>query len=335
MSSYLKDNKNFLLLNKNIPAIFFFYVVSFRFFFSSSQWFFLWVSLELLTLSFIPIIYFKSKTAKAAENIIRYFLLQRTSSLVLVWRLFNLEVFNSTIVVSLKIIAVSSLLLKLALIPTHAWFPQISIYAKKPVFFLLLSLQKTQPFLIMFIIINPVNIIVIISIFISTIMRPILNIAQNNLKRLLVYSSISHRGWITAAIMYSLDNWCLYFSIYIITLMLIIVVITTHTQQLLPKKKNHLFFFGMLMFSLAGLPPLLGFFPKLMVIRNIIAIRSLVLVTALLIGSVVDFFIYTRATYGLFWQKKPMLIWENENRSWKSTQLLVIFLVPTFVVFFL
>ena len=94
---------------------------------------------------------------------------------------------------------------------------------------------------------------------------------QTFIRSLLAYSSINHIGWMLAAIYSRINTWASYFIIYALVVISIITILNHnqifHFNQIifLPNTKAKIISI-LSLFSLGGLPPFLGFIPKLLVI---------------------------------------------------------------------
>ncbi len=305
MGSYLNDII-FLLVNKNINFVWFFYFLRFLFFFSSRQWFMLWLCLEINTLIFLPI-FIQKKTLYKLESILVYYLLQRISSILLLLRLL-IEENQTTRFVTIKSVFLVAIFLKVGRAPLHTWFPLVAHAATIKILWFLLTLQKLIPILILIII--KTNLLILLGFIIfSAFLGPILNFSQNNIKFILVFSSLSHIAWLIRGIYLSFQGWAIYFLVYLIICNFVLLSLTKFLNQNSLNPKNN--FKQILLFlNFGGLPPLLGFYPKFFVIVFLLEKRNTLLLMLLLIRSVLDFFIYTRIFYSFMFTKSNKLIWK-------------------------
>nr|YP_006576302.1 NADH dehydrogenase subunit 2 [Lentinula edodes]QEN73904.1 NADH dehydrogenase subunit 2 [Lentinula edodes]UZS77545.1 NADH dehydrogenase subunit 2 [Lentinula edodes]UZS77571.1 NADH dehydrogenase subunit 2 [Lentinula edodes]UZS77594.1 NADH dehydrogenase subunit 2 [Lentinula edodes]UZS77620.1 NADH dehydrogenase subunit 2 [Lentinula edodes] len=140
------------------------------------------------------------------------------------------------------------------------------------------------------------NLLLISSLF-SLIIGSVVGLAQNRIKRLLAYSTISHIGYILLALgIYteqSIDSFIFYIIQYIITnlnIFLIIIALSYIINKSINNDKTYfkdiryisefkgLFYsnplislsFSICLFSIAGIPPLIGFFSKQFVLYSAI-----------------------------------------------------------------
>jgi NADH-quinone oxidoreductase subunit N len=135
-------------------------------------------------------------------------------------------------------------------------------------------------------------------------------IAQANLKRMLAYSTISHMGFLLLGILAGNDNGYSSAMFYVVTYVLMtlgafgMVLLLTREgfeaesledwKGLNRKSRWYAFLMLVLMFSLAGIPPTVGFFAKLSVLQAALEAGWLWLVVFAVLMSVIGAFYYLR-----------------------------------------
>jgi NADH-quinone oxidoreductase subunit N len=153
------------------------------------------------------------------------------------------------------------------------------------------------------------QIVVVISAL-SMILGAFAAIGQTNIKRLLAYSSIGHMGYalvgLAAGSQEGVSGVVIYMLIYMITTIGVFACVlhmrrdgkqveTIADLAGLAKTNSGLaFIFSMLMFSLAGIPPLAGFFGKLFVFMAAVKAGLWVLAVIGVLASVVGAYYYLR-----------------------------------------
>ena len=138
-------------------------------------------------------------------------------------------------------------------------------------------------------------------------------IRQTTFKRMLAYSSIAHAGYMMFAFVDTtggrVSDLLWYVVIYALT-----VIVACASFQALSRGEDDLhtldgafqsrpvaaLIFGLAMLSLAGLPPLPGFFAKLFVFRSAIASGFLVPAIVAFVGSFIGAIFYLAIFYRLF-----------------------------------
>nr|YP_009538313.1 NADH dehydrogenase subunit 2 [Ornithodoros sonrai]AYN50611.1 NADH dehydrogenase subunit 2 [Ornithodoros sonrai] len=277
---------------------------------SSSSMFFLWICLEINMMSYIPLMNYK--TFNSSSSITLYFIIQAlASSLFIMTTLFlsfSYYYFN------LSYVIVISMLLKIGAAPFHFWLPQISEGLFYKPLLLLLSLQKIIP---LYISSMNNNFILIISIIFSSMIGSAGGFNQSSTRKILTFSSISHLAWILSLILLSSNLWILYILIYFPVLMLIMQYLSfnniNHISQISLMSKNDKIYMTLLLMSLGGLPPFIGFFMKWITLKMLINNLS-ILTFPLILSSLVNLFFYLRLIYPLFLKYSMM-------NKWKSLQV--------------
>jgi NADH-quinone oxidoreductase subunit N len=213
---------------------------------------------------------------------------------------------------------ISGLAFKVSAVPFHMWTPDVYEGAPTPVTAFFAAAPKvaamalfTRAMLAPFstIAADWQQIIVFISIA-SMALGSFAAIGQRNIKRLLAYSSIGHMGFaligLAAASPDGILGVILYMAIYMVmTLGAFACVLAMRRQHgavenvddlsgLARTNKLMAFVLAMLMFSLAGIPPLAGFFAKYFVFTAAIKANLVTLAVIGVITSVVGAYYYLR-----------------------------------------
>ena len=255
-------------------------------------------------MAFIPLI--RDNKLISTEASLKYFLTQALASSVFLFAvilfLLNTKRRNSNYLI--EIIIFSSLLLKRGSAPFHFWFPNVIEGLSWINALILITWQKIAPLiLISYIIFKP---LIIIRIILSRIIGALGGLNQTSLRKLIAYSSINHLGWILAAI-YNRNLWIIYFLFYTFLTFSIVFIFNifkiSYINQLFSlffheKRIKFLLFFNLL--SLGGLPPFLGFLPKLLVIQSLTLNNQLFLLTFIVLITLITLYFYIRLCYRAF-----------------------------------
>nr|YP_009229165.1 NADH dehydrogenase subunit 2 [Anoplophora chinensis]ALS54017.1 NADH dehydrogenase subunit 2 [Anoplophora chinensis]UNB14366.1 NADH dehydrogenase subunit 2 [Anoplophora chinensis] len=272
---------------------------------SSYSWLSMWMGLEINLLSIIPLLG-DSKNLYPAESALKYFITQSLASSILLLAIIlslNLKEFFLETFQFLSIIMNSALLTKMGAAPFHTWFPEVMEGLNWMMGLLMLTWQKIAPMILIFYNYQMSQFLLII-ILISTIVSGILGLNQISLRKILAYSSINHISWMLASLLHSQMIWMIYFLIYsIITINLVIIFKIFHIFTLsqlfnsLNFSKSIKFSFLLNFFSLGGLPPFLGFFPKWLVINNLILNKFYFLSILLIVFTLITLYFYLRISF--------------------------------------
>nr|WRV01099.1 NADH dehydrogenase subunit 2 [Stygiocaris lancifera] len=279
---------------------------------SSSSWFLLWMGLELNLMSFIPILS-SSSNRYSAESALKYFLIQALGSAS-----FLAAAPISTVLHSLTfLIILMALLLKVGAAPLHFWFPSVMQGIQWLQALSLMTIQKIAPISMMSAILPSSNysVIMITASISSSLIGGLSGLNQTLTRKILSYSSINHMGWMLSAIMFNESLWIIYFVSYSIVSSSVVFILHSsqifHINQILVMNlfsKPLKFSLFLALLSLGGLPPLLGFLPKMMVIQEfIISSASLLWLSILLFSALLTLFFYLRMALSSFMLASPKM----------------------------
>lgn len=276
---------------------------------SRSSWLYVWIGLELNLLSFIPLIAL-STSLQETEAAVKYFINQAIGSGLLLTAALMLFINKSPFVINwiIVFIFISSLMLKIGRAPFHWWFPPVMSSLPWITCIILASWQKIAPLTILFssqYFIFPLTFIIIASI--NALIGGIGGLNQTHLRAIIAYSSIGHIGWIIASIPLSIKITVFYFFIYtIITVSIIrIIAIYKHltssfSRALFNSRPSFFICLTLILISLGGLPPLLGFIPKWIIFSYLSLYSWNVPLLILIAGSLINLFYYLRIAFNFF-----------------------------------
>ena len=174
-------------------------------------------------------------------------------------------------------------------------------------------------------------------------------IGQNNIKRLMAYSTIGHMGYALAGLAtgtnQGIQSTIVYLTIYLVMnlgafgcifMMKRENIFYENINDLSGLSKNHpmlAFSFLIILFSLAGIPPLAGFFAKFYIFMAVIEVKMYALAIIGLVTTVVSSFYYLRIVKVVYFDrpKKPF----DESYDWglKSTLILSSILILIYFIY--
>nr|YP_009926446.1 NADH dehydrogenase subunit 2 [Saron marmoratus]QNH68789.1 NADH dehydrogenase subunit 2 [Saron marmoratus] len=270
---------------------------------SSTSWFTAWMGLELNLLSFLPLITSKTNMY-TSEAALKYFLVQALGSAIIVSTT-PITMVAQNLTHTPDIMITSALLMKMGAAPFHFWFPSVMQGISWPLCIILMTIQKIAPIMLLsHIIINSysslIQIIIMTSSLLSGIIGGFSGLNQTLMRTIMAYSSINHMGWMLAAIVISKPLWSYYFFIYALVSSSVIMIFYTnqifHFNQISlihPSMLTKMSFF-MSLLSLGGLPPFLGFLPKMLIIKELSSLSQIIWLIFLLVSTLLVLFFYLR-----------------------------------------
>ncbi len=215
---------------------------------------------------------------------------------------------------------------KLSLAPFHLWTPDVYEGAPAPVAAYLATASKTAVLALLlryfvetkaYQYVTLMNVLTAIAIL-SIVLGNILALLQDNIKRLLAYSSIAHFGYILVAFIaagaLATEAVGMYLLTYVVTTLAAFGVVTLVSSPygdhdadalwdyrgLFWRRPNLAAILTVALLSLAGIPLTAGFIGKFYVIAAGVDKRLWLLMAALVFGSAVGLFYYLRAMAQLY-----------------------------------
>nr|YP_009244910.1 NADH dehydrogenase subunit 2 [Duplodicodrilus schmardae]AMO27034.1 NADH dehydrogenase subunit 2 [Duplodicodrilus schmardae] len=296
---------------------------------SSTNWMFLWASMELNLLSFIPIL-MSSKSSQETEGSIKYFLAQALGSALLLTSSIMLWSPYSILPSMMSTILMISVLLKLGSAPCHFWYPSVMSSISWISCTILSSWQKLAPLsILIFFTSQASKNMVPLMAGLNALLGGIMGMNQSQLRTIMAYSSIGHLGWMMSFMLLDMPLMTmLYFIIYcslIIPLFMLMNMANLMTSKQLSKitmiSPTTQLSISVLLVSLAGLPPLTGFMPKLLTIM-LLANYSTPLIIILIVGSLMNLFFYLNIIINMMTSSQNMN--ENSMKHMKTPSTLLL-----------
>jgi NADH-quinone oxidoreductase subunit N len=291
----------------------------------------LYLGLELMSLALYVVAASNRDNAKSTEAGLKYFVLGALSSGMLLYGASMIYGFTGTVsfagiaaeaktgnigLVFGLVFLLAGLCFKVSAVPFHMWTPDVYEGAPTPVTAFFASAPKvaalavfTRVTLTAFpgIVVQWQQVVVFVSLA-SMVLGSFAAIGQTNIKRLMAYSSIGHMGFalvgLAAGTQEGAQGVLVYIAIYVAMTLGTFAIILTMKRNGQPvetikdfaglSRTNPLiaFFFAMFLFSLAGVPPLAGFFGKFYVFMAAIKSGLFVLAVVGVLASVVGAFYY-------------------------------------------
>nr|AVN67689.1 NADH dehydrogenase subunit 2 [Blatta orientalis] len=277
---------------------------------SSSSWLGAWIGLEINLLSFIPLMS-TNKNLYTTEASMKYFIVQALASSTLLFLIISksmIEEFywfsNNSYLMSM--IINTPLLLKSGAAPFHWWFPSIMEGLSWMNCFILMTIQKITPLMLISYSLT-MSMFMWIIILMSIVIGSIGGLNQVSIRKILTYSSINHMGWMLAAMNIGENLWFTYFVIYSTLVLTIILIVSMYQISYVNQTflmMNEIPMMKFLMFttllSLGGLPPFVGFLPKWIIIQHMIINEMNLIISLMVVMSLITLYYYLRICYASF-----------------------------------
>ena len=328
---------------------------------SSNDLIVFYMGLELQSLALYVLASFNRENLLSSESGVKYFVLSALSSGLLLYGCSliygfsgttnfeliakNIDTAEYTLTFGIVFILVG-LAFKISAVPFHMWAPDV--YEGSPtsvtIFFAILPKIAALAVFIRFLYVPFINmtdqwqlILVFLSVA-SMIFGAIAAIGQKNLKRLVAYSSIGHMGYALAGLStgtnQGIQSSVIYISIYLVMNLALFSCLFMmrrndnyyeKIEDLSGLSKNHpILSISLLvvLFSLAGIPPLAGFFAKFYIFMAVIQQKMYFLAIVGLLSTVIAAFYYLRIIKIIYFDPHKEKYETNHNIGLKITLLL-------------
>ena len=335
---YLQKNN---LFKPEYPILIIFSTLGMMIMISSHNFLLLYLGLEIQSLSLYVVSSFRRDNYKSTEAGLKYFILGSLSSGLMLFGIsliygstgsINFEIISSMInyegffpgIVAGLVFLICGFAFKASAVPFHMWTPDVYEGSPTPVTAFFATVPKLAAvgvlLRVLFDCFGPIveswqQVIIIISVL-SMFLGSVAAIGQNNIKRLMAYSSIGHIGFVLMGVASGTDKGIsavlIYMVLYIIMNIGVFVFIlnmerngvavtTINSLNMYNNvSKSQTLFLTILLFSLAGIPPLAGFFGKFFIFNAAINAGLSWLAVMGGIASVIAAFYYLRIVYLMY-----------------------------------
>lgn len=302
------------------------------------------LGIELLTLPMVAGVAYSMNERRSIEGGIKYLILSAGASAALLFGIALIyaqigaldiatlaSALASASVDQPLVLAGSAMMLaglgfKLSLVPFHQWTPDVYESAPTPITAYLATVSKLGVFIVMLRLFHhgasPVSPLILTSVvglsLASMLVGSLLALRQNNLKRLLAYSSIAHFGYLTIVLVVPGDDALraagVYLATYLVTSLGVFGVMALVSSPMGERDAEHiddyrgLFWrrpyltsiLTAMLLSLAGIPLTAGFIGKFAVIAAGVGDAQWLLIGGLIVSSAISIYYYLRVVSALF-----------------------------------
>ena len=373
-TKYLKIFKIFLI---EYPILILSSILGMMVMISSNDLMVFYIGLELQSLALYVLASFNRDQLKSSESGLKYFVLSALSSGLLLYGCSLIygfsgstnfiiigDTMNSThygLTFGIVFILVG-LAFKISAVPFHMWAPDV--YEGSPtsvtLFFAIVPKVAALTVFIRFLYVPFFNMIeqwqpiVIFLSIASMIFGAVAAIGQKNLKRLVAYSSIGHIGYALAGLAIGtndgIQSSIVYICIYLVMnlgLFSCLLMMRRNDQyfetidDLSGLSKNHPVLslsLLVILFSLAGIPPLAGFFAKFYIFKSVIEQSMYFLAIIGLLSTVIAAFYYLRIIKAIYFDEEKEKydsdhsIWLRMSLTFSTLLILLYFIFPSKLV---
>ncbi len=344
-------------------------------FIGANNYLILYLGLELMSLPLYVLVAINRNGSKASEAGIKYFVLGALASGLMLFGIslyygvtgtiaFDAAVMgqNHLILLFGQVLILVAVLFKASAAPFHMWAPDVYEGASTTTVAFIASASKVAVVGVMIKLLTIWygysaawhNIIMFVAVL-SLIVGSFGALLQRNIKRLLAYSSISHMGFVLLGFV-AINNDL--FLVAVLKYLLIYLVMTFGVFMLLQNcklssaykgeiaqlaglgKQQPFLAFAMavLMFSMAGIPPLMGFFAKLYILLPLLESGYYTLCVIAIVASVISAFYYLNIIKVMYFDDEKYQFNFKTNIAYTAVLLLIVliniiyFIAPDFFI---
>ena len=304
---------------------------------SAIDFVFIFVSLEVVTISFYVLVSFTRRNPLTLEAGVKYLVLSALSTAFLVYGI--AWIFGVTGQTNLQritealanpntdhgaalfgmVLVLVALGFKIAAVPFQIWVPDVYQGAPTPITAYLSVGSKAAGFVVLLRVLQPflmlpqIERLLVLIALLTLIYGNLAALPQGNLKRLLAYSSIAHAGYLLIGVV-CLDGRAVvfYLAAYLLMTLLSFAVLVIVSQQTGDRisdfdglgKRSPFLAFAMLiaMVSLAGVPFTAGFLGKFFIFYAAISQRQIALVVVGVVTVGCGFYYYLKVVRAMYWE---------------------------------
>src|SRR6184192_4021457 len=304
---------------------------------SAIDFVFIFVSLELVTISFYVLVSFTRRNPITLEAGVKYLVLSALSTAFLVYgiawifgvtgqtnlhrvaeALANPATDRGAALLGMVFVLVA-LGFKIAAVPFQIWVPDVYQGAPTPVTAYLSVGSKAAGFVVLLRVLLPfltlpqTQLLIVLVALLTLIYGNLAALPQANLKRLLAYSSIAHAGYLLIGVVcFDVRAVTFYLVAYLLMTLLSFAVLIIVAQQTGDEisdfdglaKRSPFLAFAMLvgMVSLAGVPFTAGFLGKFYIFYAAVLQRQIALIVVGVITVGCGFYYYLKVVRAMYWQ---------------------------------
>ncbi|QQG46687.1 MAG: NADH-quinone oxidoreductase subunit NuoN [Candidatus Azosocius agrarius] len=235
---------------------------------------------------------------------------------------------NNNILMKIGLIfIVSGFAFKFGVVPFHMWVPDVYHGSPISVTLLISTIPKIAVFGIAYRLLSDVfghlsNVwepMLIVMSLLSLLFGNIVAIAQKNIKRMFAYSAIAHMGFVFLGLVSGIhDNYIsalFYIIVYVLMSLGVFSVIICISKGTIESEfiedfkglneKNPWIAFIMLilLLSMSGIPPTIGFYAKFLILREIVNLGYFIVAVIAVLSSVIGSFYYLRLIKVMYFDK--------------------------------
>nr|YP_010937200.1 NADH dehydrogenase subunit 2 [Iassus lateralis]WIW75743.1 NADH dehydrogenase subunit 2 [Iassus lateralis]WKW94143.1 NADH dehydrogenase subunit 2 [Iassus lateralis]WLN32148.1 NADH dehydrogenase subunit 2 [Iassus lateralis] len=256
---------------------------------SSNSIMMIWIMIEMSNMAFIPLM--MNKSIMNSESIMKFFIIQSMSSMTILLAI----MFMYMKTLPMKMMITVMLIMKMGGVPFSNWLVMTVEGMNFNMMMILFTVMKIPPLMMM----NSLNLKNNLLIMLSMVLSSLMMINQNSTKKMISYSSIFNLSLLMVSIMEN-KLWMQFLMNYTMMMWLLTKELEKNKMmnlnQMMINNKNLLtkMSIWISMMSMGGLPPLMGFVNKMLIIELLVKNNEFMLISSLILSSSIVMFMYMK-----------------------------------------
>nr|WNH21934.1 NADH dehydrogenase subunit 2 [Tomicodon reitzae] len=310
--------------------------------FSSSHWALAWMGLEINTMAILPLMA-RHHHPRSVEATTKYFLTQATAAAMILfagisnaWLTGHWDMMQTTHPL-ISALLTFALALKLGLAPFHAWLPEVLQGLDLVTALILSTWQKLAPFVILMQIQPATPLVFVLLGLLSILVGGWGGLNQTQLRKILAYSSIAHLGWMILALQFSPLLALFTLIMYVVMTSSVFLILNFNNLKTIAslsiswsKSPVITCLIPLTLLSLGGLPPLSGFAPKWLILKELTMQALPISATLAALSALLSLYFYLRLCYAAALTMAPHQI--TTSILWRVTRWLVVLPLAVFTI---
>nr|YP_010449173.1 NADH dehydrogenase subunit 2 [Brueelia antiqua]UTT72552.1 NADH dehydrogenase subunit 2 [Brueelia antiqua] len=308
---------------------------------SSPSWFSVWVGIELSSMTAPPLMISLNSSLVSKINSWKYYMVQCYSSAIFFLCMLSLSSSSTLSSYSniIWMIIIFSMLFKMGILPFHGWFFHIALSLPWVLFLVLSTIQKIGPLLVISECSKAMSYLfqpdLLISSIIALISISSLNI--NSIRYFMITSSIINSAWMLASTQVGKFPFFSFMVIYFIHLLVLFSFLSKEFNN--PLESSFVLskspFFSefaktLIILSMIGMPPMVGFFMKMSIIEQLIP-SHLATATILTLSSSIIMLMYMKMIISAISNMRTESVKQNKSIFHLSLALVFFTLSSTYI----
>nr|YP_010889908.1 NADH dehydrogenase subunit 2 [Austromenopon paululum]WJJ69869.1 NADH dehydrogenase subunit 2 [Austromenopon paululum] len=245
----------------------------------------IWVGMEVFNMLFVPLMT-ERQSFRARARIFIFLVIQVVSTAILLVSFLALSIVT-------QVFSILGMFFKLGVAPIHYWMFWVVESMAWTNLAILMSLAKVGGLTLMYLISPPS---LILPITLAGLFIPLSALASSSLRLIMTASTVHHTSWVLLAWMMASGSLTSYLLAYWSVLWHLCDSLSSNNTLKDLTKMNwlHKSTVMILILSVAGFPPLVGWFPKLLVTFNLLSLGLWVLALVAVGTSMIPFYFYLK-----------------------------------------